>query len=113
MRISDWSSDVCSSDLKADPDPPANVRINLRPRESGVVVFLVPEHGQAGDEVPPWPFPISNPDSQIPALSLRLVPLPPPSLPTSTTRPPPTTRSPTPPSPWCAQRAQAERRCGK
>src|SRR3546814_1389992 len=45
---------------KADPDPPANVRINLRPRESGVVAFLVPEHGQAGDEVPPWPFPIRS-----------------------------------------------------
>src|SRR3546814_19113757 len=82
---------------KADPDPPANVRINLRPRESGVVAFLVPEHGQAGDEVPPWPFPISNTDSPIPALSLRLVPLPPPRLPTPTPPPPPTPRPPHPP----------------
>src|SRR3546814_11806927 len=80
---------------KADPDPPANVRINLRPRESGVVAFLVPEHGQAGDEVPPWPFPISNPDSPIPAFSLRLVPSPPPSLPPSSTSPPPPPPSPT------------------
>src|SRR3546814_10893098 len=30
MRISDWSSDVCSSDLPAAPGAPSSVRANIR-----------------------------------------------------------------------------------
>src|SRR3546814_17357765 len=41
MRISDWSSDVCSSDLTAPPPtPPASGRGELEPAETALLAAL-------------------------------------------------------------------------
>src|SRR3546814_9586735 len=54
MRISDWSSDVCSSDLarKTDQDAPADIHIKLRylqARFYGTDAWV--ERSAAGDEI--------------------------------------------------------------
>src|SRR3546814_4201854 len=42
MRISDWSSDVCSSDLRPDHDLDRRV-LEVHPGELGLIIFVRPE----------------------------------------------------------------------
>src|SRR3546814_15532891 len=48
MRISDWSSDVCSSDLLLGPADPGDFRLGVDHVGDGVVVDVA---GQAGDQL--------------------------------------------------------------
>src|SRR3546814_7237535 len=62
MRISDWSSDVCSSDLVqvaerplgVDDVDPHDVALRLHPRREALADHLVADH-QVGEEHPPLP----------------------------------------------------------
>src|SRR3546814_5877200 len=54
MRISDWSSDVCSSDLSSAPCVPAGREVGpaLQAISSGVAMLCVPPGALCADAVP-------------------------------------------------------------